>query len=143
MQVTSRLFILWGIVEGVAGTSTTLGVLLIAYAWSITEVIRYSYYFFALINAIPYVIKWCRYTTFYVLYPIGVMGELMLAFTALPVLKASEQWSLSLPNPYNIAFSFYYFTAFGMALYIPFFPQLYGHMIKQRQKVMGGKTKEE
>ena len=43
----------------------------------------------------------------------------MLAFAALPVVKASQQWSLSLPNPYNISFSFYYFLVFTMALYIP------------------------
>ena len=93
----------------------------------------------------------------------------MLMFAALPVVKASQQWSLPLPNHYNIAFSYYYFTIFFMLLYIPcestdsntpctppiitlthththtlsVFPQLYGHMIKQRRKVIGGKPKEE
>ena len=43
----------------------------------------------------------------------------MLSFAALPVLKASHQWSTSLPNPYNLSFSFYYFLMFFMALYIP------------------------
>lgn len=43
----------------------------------------------------------------------------MLMFTALPVIKATQQWSLSLPNHYNMAFSYYYFTAFFMFLYIP------------------------
>ena len=43
----------------------------------------------------------------------------MLMFTALPVMQATQQWSLSLPNHYNMAFSYYYFTAFLMFLYIP------------------------
>lgn len=143
MQVFSRLFVLWGIMEGVTGVTSSTGVLLVSLAWSITEVVRYAFYFFALMGAVPYLIKWCRYTFFYILYPIGVLGELMLMFTALPVMQASQQWSLSLPNHYNMAFSYYYFTAFLMFLYIPLFPQLYGHMIQQRKKVIGTKTKEE
>ncbi|CAI8005603.1 Very-long-chain (3R)-3-hydroxyacyl-CoA dehydratase 2 [Geodia barretti] len=60
IQVFSRIFMLWGIVEGVAGTAYSPGLLLVAIAWSATEVIRYSFYFFALIDAIPYPIKWLR-----------------------------------------------------------------------------------
>ena len=89
----------------------------------------------------------------------------MLSFAALPVLRASGQWSLSLPNSLNFSFSFHYFLIFIMALYLPrkqlliphspplplplpsslsqVFPQLYGHMISQRRKVIGGKSKKE
>jgi len=90
------------------------------------------------------------------LYPVGVLvrnslqvslmcvtcacmkqGEMLLFFAALPVVKAQRQWSLELPNDYNISFSFYYFLIFSMLLYIPLFPQLYGHMIRQRAKILG------
>lgn len=60
MQVYSRVFIVWFIVEGVNGVSDNIGLLLVCFAWGITEVIRYSYYFFALLNAIPYLLQWCR-----------------------------------------------------------------------------------
>ena len=40
-------------------------------AWSITEVIRYAFYALNLFNAAPYILLWCRYTFFYILYPIG------------------------------------------------------------------------
>ena len=60
MQVYSRVFITWVIVDGVPGTHDNPGLLLIAYAWGITEVVRYSYYVFSLLGAVPYVIKWCR-----------------------------------------------------------------------------------
>lgn len=138
MQVYSRVFITWAMLEFTPGVSGNLGLLLIAFAWGVTEVVRYSYYFFSLVGSVPYPIKWCRYTFFYILYPVGVVGEHMLMFTALPVVKARGQWSYSLPNPANISFSFYYFLCFFMLLYIPLFPQLYGHMIKQRKKVIGG-----
>lgn len=73
MQVYSRLFIVWALLEGVAGVSDNVGLLVVSYAWAITEVIRYSYYFFSLLNAVPYPLTWCRYTFFYFLYPLGVL----------------------------------------------------------------------
>ena len=60
MQVYSRVFISWLIVELTPGVADNVGLLLICYAWGITEVVRYSYYFFALVDAVPYPIKWCR-----------------------------------------------------------------------------------
>lgn len=138
MQVYSRVFIVWAIVEGVSGASENIGLLLVCFAWGITEVVRYSYYFCALLDSIPYFLQWCRYTFFFVLYPLGVLGEMLLYFASLPVIRARHQWSLSLPNNANISFSFYYFLIFTMLLYIPLFPQLYGHMIRQRRKVIGG-----
>ena len=60
MQVYSRVFITWVIVDGVPGVPDNPGLLLIAYAWGITEVVRYSYYVFSLLGAVPYIIKWCR-----------------------------------------------------------------------------------
>ena len=61
MQVYSRVFITWVIVDGVPGVPDNPGLLLIAYAWGITEVVRYSYYVFSLLGAVPYIIKWCRW----------------------------------------------------------------------------------
>lgn len=140
-QVYSRVFITWAIVEGVAGTSEGVGLLVVCFAWSLTEVVRYSYYFFNLLGGVPYLITWLRYTMFFVLYPLGVLGEMMLYFSALPVIKAKQQWSVPLPNCANMAFNFYYILLVTIILYIPVFPQLYGHMISQRKKIIGGKPK--
>lgn len=35
-------------------------VLLFVIAWTITEIIRYSFYTFSLLNHLPYIIKWAR-----------------------------------------------------------------------------------
>lgn len=43
----------------------------------------------------------------------------MMMFTAMPVTRASQQWSLVLPNPWNMAFSYYYYIIFNVMLYIP------------------------
>lgn len=140
LQVYSRMFVVWALVEGVAGVNENVGLLIVSYAWGITEVIRYAYYFFSLLNAVPYPLIWCRYTFFYILYPLGVLGEMLLFFASLPVVRAKQQWDLPLPNAVNMGFSFYGFLVLSMFLYIPLFPQLYGHMIKQRGKIIGGST---
>ena len=65
----------------------SLGVPLLLLAWSITEVIRYSFYALSLFNSVPYFIIWLRYTTFIVLYPTGVTGELLTLFAGLPEVR--------------------------------------------------------
>jgi len=53
-------------------------------AWSITEVIRYSFYAFNLLGYNPYVLLWLRYTTFFILYPVGASSEAFLMYATLP-----------------------------------------------------------
>ena len=60
MQVYSRVFVVWGLMEGVAGVKDNVGVLVVAYAWGVTEVIRYAYYFLSLLQSVPYALVWCR-----------------------------------------------------------------------------------
>jgi very-long-chain (3R)-3-hydroxyacyl-CoA dehydratase len=62
----------------------------------------------------------------------------MLLFTALPVVKAGSLYSVYLPNVYNWSFDYYYAMCLFVFLYLPIFPQLYGHMISQRKKVLSG-----
>ncbi|XP_064517512.1 very-long-chain (3R)-3-hydroxyacyl-CoA dehydratase 2 isoform X2 [Pseudopipra pipra] len=111
-------------------------VLLFVVAWTITEIIRYSFYTFSLLNHLPYLIKWARYTLFIVLYPMGVSGELLTIYAALPFVRQSGLYSISLPNKYNFSFDYYTFLILVMISYIPIFPQLYFHMLHQRRKVL-------
>ncbi|XP_068705514.1 very-long-chain (3R)-3-hydroxyacyl-CoA dehydratase 2-like [Montipora foliosa] len=142
-QVASRLFVTWAIAHSVPQIHDSPGVTAFVFAWSITEVIRYSFYAFSLINSLPYFLQWCRYTFFYFLYPIGVTGELVTMYSSLPYMVKSGMYSVRLPNAFNFGFDFHLFTIVLMLSYIPIFPQLYFHMIRQRRKVIGGKTKRE
>lgn len=113
-------------------------------AWSITEIIRYGYYGLNIINAVPQIIVWLRYTTFIVLYPIGVTGELLCFYWAQSYARDTSVWSIEFPNKWNFTFSYYYFLWIVMLMYIPIFPHLYMHMFAQRKKVLGvqsGKVK--
>ncbi|KAK2559919.1 Very-long-chain (3R)-3-hydroxyacyl-CoA dehydratase 2 [Acropora cervicornis] len=140
-QVASRLFVTWAIAHSVPQIHDSPGVMAFIFAWSITEVIRYSFYAFSLINSLPYFLQWCRYTFFYILYPIGVTGELVTMYSSLPYLSKSGMYSVRLPNAFNFGFDFYSLVIVLMFSYIPIFPQLYFHMIRQRKKIIGGKGK--
>ncbi|XP_012495070.1 PREDICTED: very-long-chain (3R)-3-hydroxyacyl-CoA dehydratase 2 [Propithecus coquereli] len=135
-QVMSRVFIIWAVTHSVKEVQSEDSVLLFVIAWTITEIIRYSFYTFSLLNHLPYLIKWARYTLFIVLYPMGVSGELLTMYAALPFVRQAGLYSISLPNKYNFSFDYYAFLILIMISYIPIFPQLYFHMIHQRRKVL-------
>ncbi|BFZ11101.1 hypothetical protein BsWGS_14140 [Bradybaena similaris] len=138
-QVYSRVFLLWGVVWSVPTAQSGVAIILWLSAWTITEVVRYAYYFFSLLpGPVPHLLVWCRYTLFIILYPIGVTGELMTIFNALPFVKETRMYSIELPNVWNCSFSFYYYLCFIVISYLPVFPQLYLHMFRQRRKVLGG-----
>lgn len=83
IQVSSRLLLVWGVVDSYPTTTSPSpfysSMLL---AWSITEIIRYSYFVFNLIGSVPEYLTWLRYNTFYVLYPVGIISEMLLIFYA-------------------------------------------------------------
>lgn len=78
-----------------------------------------------------------RYTTFIILYPTGVTGELLCLYWAQDYASKNTIWSIEFPNVANFTFSYYYFLWIVMLLYIPLFPQLYLHMFALRKKVLG------
>ncbi|KAE8581738.1 hypothetical protein XENTR_v10024923 [Xenopus tropicalis] len=140
-QVMSRVFLTWAVTHSVREVQNEDSVLLFVVAWTITEIIRYSFYTFSLLNHLPYIIKWARYTLFIVLYPMGVTGELLTIYAALPTVKKTGLYSISLPNKYNFSFDYYTFLILVMMSYIPIFPQLYFHMFHQRRKVITAEHK--
>lgn len=62
------------------------------FAWSFTEVIRYSYYACNLLGYEPSVLLYIRYTTFYVLYPLGASSEAFLMYATLPPTSPIPSW---------------------------------------------------
>ncbi|CAI9587176.1 unnamed protein product [Staurois parvus] len=140
VQVSSRIFMVWFITNSIKQIQNEESVLLFLIVWTVTEVTRYSYYTFNLLKHVPYFIKWARYNLFIVLYPVGVAGELLTIYAALPYVRKTAMYSLRLPNKYNVSFDYYYFLIAVMCSYIPLFPQLYFHMLRQRRKVLHGEV---
>ena len=125
-QVLSRLLLVWGIHQYLPNSPANFHwcYITLCLSWSITEIIRYSYYASNLTGGVPYFLTWLRYTTFYVLYPTGVASEVYLI-----ILSLNEA-------------GFYYGWASRIILvvYIPGFYMLYTYMIKQRKKVLNKKN---
>ncbi|XP_022914447.1 very-long-chain (3R)-3-hydroxyacyl-CoA dehydratase hpo-8 [Onthophagus taurus] len=140
-QIYSRIFVVCGILLPLSDSQSTIGFPLLLFAWSITEIIRYSTYTLNLINIQLYILKWLRYTLFIALYPIGVTGELLCMYWAVMEVSRTKLWCWELPNKYNVVFYYHFYIVFNMILYIPIFPQLYLHMFSQRRKVLGASTK--
>ncbi|XP_044280821.1 very-long-chain (3R)-3-hydroxyacyl-CoA dehydratase 1 isoform X2 [Varanus komodoensis] len=176
VQVSSRIFMVWFITHSIKQIQNEESVILFLVVWTVTEITRYSFYTFNMLNHLPYFIKWARwripcslvfycpvliscmqnqqgrqqlqefsacggwYNFFIILYPVGVVGELLTIYAALPYVKRSGMFSVRLPNKYNVSFDYYYFLLIVMASYIPLFPQLYFHMLRQRRKVLHGEV---
>lgn len=82
-----------------------------------------------------------RYSTFLVLYPLGITGELLCMYHSLPEVHEKKLFTISMPNAWNFVFNYYYFLIFYMFLYIPLFPVLFGHMLSQRRKMLRNDAK--
>jgi len=115
-------------------------------AWSATEVVRYSFYACNLLGSEPPFLLYLRYTTFYVLYPLGASSEAFLMYATLPSaspLAAPQAWQLSdylravmfaiwWPGMLMCKWTFYSWLMLFVGLYV-----MYTYMIEQRHKVLG------
>ncbi|XP_034185873.1 3-hydroxyacyl-CoA dehydratase 1 [Osmia lignaria lignaria] len=139
-QVFSRVIIVSAVLLATPyeHAASSPGLPLAILAWSITEIIRYLFYFMNLSGFVPYFLTWLRYTLFIILYPIGVTGELLCLYAAIKYAGSHpEAWSYTLPNACNFTFSYYITLIIVGLTYIPVFPQLYLHMFAQRRKILG------
>ena len=86
---------------------------------------------------VPYPLLWLRYSTFVVLYPLGVASEMTMVYLAMPSIRKERPLSFSMPNRINFAFDYYVFCWLAIACYVPGLPELYFHMLRQRKKILG------
>lgn len=91
MQVASRFLLVWGIVQFFPEVATSPAYSSMLFAWSATEVIRYTYFAFSLGHGdVPDHLKWLRYNTFFVLYPLGISSECWLVYQAMEPAKQMD-----------------------------------------------------
>eukprot|EP00768_Dysnectes_brevis_P006508 gnl/Dysnectes_brevis/5154_a7285_809.p1 GENE.gnl/Dysnectes_brevis/5154_a7285_809~~gnl/Dysnectes_brevis/5154_a7285_809.p1 ORF type:complete len:222 (-),score=8.16 gnl/Dysnectes_brevis/5154_a7285_809:107-745(-) len=133
LQVASRILVVWGVLFVYPAIIQSIFTKAMFVAWSLAEVIRYSYYIIKTGTQgrkVPQKLTWLRYSAFYVLYPIGVLtGEVPVVITAIII---------------SDSLAYRAFFAFATLCYIPGFPILFKHMIRQRTKVFAKeKSKEE
>ncbi|XP_045508424.1 very-long-chain (3R)-3-hydroxyacyl-CoA dehydratase hpo-8 [Colias croceus] len=141
MQVFSRVFLVCGGFMIAHGPTVSPGLPVCVFAWSITEIVRYSYYALNIMKAVPENLLFLRYSTFLFLYPIGITGELLCWYHTLDEVVEKQIFTMSMPNTWNFIFNYYYFLVIYMLSYIPLFPVLFGHMLKQRKRMLSGEPK--
>ena len=135
IQIIGRIIIV--VILQFFQSAVSQGYFLIYFAWSIVEIVRYTYYIMNLLQKdffkfnIPYILIWCRYSFFVVLYPIGVSGEMITVWNAK---KDFNKYILYQTDKYT-------FTAADLIypiwiFYIPALIYLYGYLFKQRRKVL-------
>ncbi|CAD6239637.1 unnamed protein product [Miscanthus lutarioriparius] len=136
-QIGSRLFLTWGVLWSFPETQSHLLVTTLVISWSITEIIRYS--FFGMKEAFgfaPSWLLWLRYSTFMLLYPTGISSEVGLIYIALPYMKASEKYCLRMPNKWNFSYDYFYTSILALLIYVPGSPHMYRYMLSQRKKAL-------
>lgn len=123
LQFFARLIITLGVscyVPQLPGNSSWAYIVLTV-AWSVTEVIRYTFYASKQNGPVWPGLLWLRYLAFIVLYPMGLLSEPWVVYQTLPYVSGAYYWVL----------------AVGLTLYIPGFIKLYGYMWKQRRRYLG------
>ncbi|CCJ30673.1 unnamed protein product [Pneumocystis jirovecii] len=92
IQVASRLLLCWGIANAypdiVLKSSAFFSM---SYAWSITEIVRYSYYANNFKENTCFLLLWLRYNLFFILYPLGTLSEMWLIWKLLPYINDTQR----------------------------------------------------
>ncbi|EXJ84084.1 hypothetical protein A1O3_04751 [Capronia epimyces CBS 606.96] len=145
MQVASRILVVWVVLDifpqivvktnifgrpeagSTTGPIAFAGILL---AWGTTEIIRYGFFVWkaSISERVPEALTWLRYSTFFVLYPIGISSECLLMYLALaPAVEQGQGLDLLLKAV--------------LLIYVPGSYILFTHMMAQRRRVVKGKGK--
>ncbi|POS69456.1 hypothetical protein DHEL01_v212149 [Diaporthe helianthi] len=130
VQVAGRSTVLWLVIENYQSAALNPFYGLMVLAWSAADAIRYSYFTAKLVGGHQYGnLTWARYSAFYILYPLGIAGEIGVIYTTV-----SEAWRLGY---YSHAWAY----IVASLLYIPAAPTLFNHMMRQRRKVFAAGKK--
>ena len=140
MQIASRILVIAILKLFPQARTTLVGMSLLLFAWCPTECIRYSFYLIKELRAgapkkgekkpandkgVPNWLLWIRYSSFILLYPMGITGELFVLYTSLEEVKSHPTLSLVQWIIYG-AFLIYPYGAFV----------LFTYMLKQRRKTL-------
>ncbi|OQO14479.1 hypothetical protein B0A48_01357 [Cryoendolithus antarcticus] len=133
MQVASRFLLVWGIAFFFPGsTASSPAYTTMLLAWSLTEVIRYSYFVINLTYGyVPDAITWLRYNTFLVLYPLGISSECWLVYRAM-----GQAGKMGGEGVLGGNATVWWALVGVLAVYVPGSWVLFTHMLGQRTKVM-------
>ncbi|KAH8673865.1 tyrosine phosphatase-like protein [Xylariales sp. PMI_506] len=125
LQVASRYVAVWAVQYMFPSLCSSPIYSSMLLAWSMTEVLRYGYLALKLAGWEPYALFYIRYSSYRVLYPVGILSEMGMMYLALaPAMEQIGQW-------YQVFLGACLFVIWPAGAYI-----LIGHMNRQRRKVL-------
>ncbi|KAL6841317.1 hypothetical protein ACP4OV_028835 [Aristida adscensionis] len=134
LQWGGRTHFVLALVRQIPQVQSSPSVFITFMAWSISEVIRYSHYALTTSKVCPAWLTYLRYTAFIPLYPIGVAGEMLTMYQALPFVKKRNLYS-GFFKKFSIT---YHSFLVGVLVCYPFlWLKLYLHVFKQRKSKLG------
>ncbi|KAJ1606191.1 protein phosphatase [Cryptosporidium canis] len=154
IQVSSRLHIVWIVFylspQNSRQVSTVFKNIMII-TWSLSELIRYPYYVVLQCSMsfpsirMPLFLKWLRYSAFAVLYPIGILSEVVVCSNFIsdiynnsnsndPIYQRLLHFPTKMPNAFNFEVNLACLYIVILCIYIPGSIFMYSYMIKQRKK---------
>ncbi|XP_052162767.1 very-long-chain (3R)-3-hydroxyacyl-CoA dehydratase PASTICCINO 2A-like isoform X1 [Oryza glaberrima] len=139
LQVTGRLFMIWGILWSFPETHSHILVTSLIICWCITEVTRYSFYGMKeSFGFTPSWLFWLRYSTFIVCFPVGMVCEVVLIYIALPFMemKALQYQASEKSDKWSFSFNYFYANLFFMASFATVYPVLFRYLIALRKKAL-------
>jgi len=154
LQNFARLLVAWLVVDCDSHTRSAAEIIMCS-AWATSEVGRYLYLTVSTLRpkATPHVLLWLRYSLFLVCYPVGILAEFWLYHSVLPtlfsgqgcpmVLKAMDVFLLADGGCAATAGPVLsYLVGLSILAHILGVPMLFGRMMSQRRKKLGGGRRE-
>jgi hypothetical protein len=120
-QVASRLWVVWGATYFAAASQQHWSLYLMVVSWCLAEVPRYLFYVANLaMPSIPYPLFYARYSSFMLLYPTGITGEIFQCLASL------DHWKANAP-------AWFYALKVILVLYAPGSPFMIMNMVGNRK----------
>ena len=126
-QTLSRIGYLFLVLQRNA-SNACLGTHVLLWSWTITETVRYSFYALCLLKKkVPYLAVWLRYTVPVLCVPVGITGELWVAYDGLAPVRSLQ---------FDRRFA-YDFTVYCLSpVYACYLPYLLRHVFTLRQRAL-------
>ncbi|CAA0410927.1 Protein-tyrosine phosphatase-like PTPLA [Arabidopsis suecica] len=138
MQWSGRTHFILAIVGQIKEVQDSPWLSITLVAWCIGEMIRYPHYAFTCLGRCPNSLTYLRYTGFIVIYPTGLVGELLIMYKALPHVKERNLYA----NFFSVFLFSYYDFLWAVLLVYPFlWLKLYLQLFKQRKSKLGKSEK--
>lgn len=133
LQALGRYVILKWVIGTIPVAHSWITTIVLFAVWSLADIVRYLFYIFSLLKISSSSLRWCRYSLFIFLQPVGICAEWLIYLWTLHYIDDVQLFRVKLPNVWNFAFDFGVWNRIVLVIYFYFGPLLVKYMLKQRR----------